>query len=133
MTFVTASAKGAAGEEGPAYHLLLDVAVLDQQIKGRKAKQLSEFVSRRLSQQLSILASRRAIVVACVDLPLHIVKEMTMLSDSQTGVIHQPVAKYARFKDEIVVLALFLKKQLQRQATFVVVWSTKENKWDIFS
>ena len=41
------------------------------------------------------------------------------------------VQKHMKFKDEILTLVAYLKKQLQRSNTFIIVWSTRENKWDV--
>ena len=50
--------------------------------------------------------------------------------DTDWGV--QPTQKHAKFKEEVASLALVLKKELQKKTTFLVIWSTREERWDVF-
>ena len=115
---------------GACYHLQLEISILDQ-IKGRKAKQIQDIVNKRLERQLSMIASRKPIPVACIDLPLQIIQEICAGTNWEGGSIASPTQKHLRFKDEILLLASFLKKQLQRKMSMVILWSTRDSLWTL--
>ena len=130
-THLSASSVTADSNDGPtpAYHFLLDIVILDD-VKGRKAKSISDMVTKRLTSIFSDVCSRKPVSVACIDLPLGIIKEITTMSDVQTNNYYTPIQKHVRFKEQILNLTAFLKKQHQKHNTFVIIWSTRENKWD---
>ena len=115
---------------GACYHLLLDITILDE-IKGRKAKQVQDLVMKRLTAQLSMMASRKPIPVACIDMPIGIVQEVCTMSKMQTGNIYSPVQKHMRYKDEILILTSFLKKQVQKRIGMCIVWSVRDQSWAV--
>ncbi len=116
---------------GACYHLLLDVVILDE-IKGRKAKVIQDTVTKRLTGQLSNLASRKPVSVACIDLPIGVLSEIAMLSDEKN--VHAPFQKHMRHKEAINALVTFVKKTVQRKVhCFMVLWSTRDDQWRIMN
>lgn len=129
---IISAASAPAVAAGACYTLQLEVEILDD-LKGKKAKLLEDGVRKKLALQLPNLASRKPIPVGCVDLPLAIIKEITTMSNMNTGFVYNNTSKNLRFKKEIGDLLVFLRKQIQKKSTLIIIWSTKDDRWDMLA